>query len=35
MDLTPEVIQKVNAALPTVNLQLAAPQQPQAPAARQ
>ncbi|HLZ84019.1 MAG TPA: OmpH family outer membrane protein [Caulobacteraceae bacterium] len=31
MDLTPEVIQKVNAALPTVNLQLAAPQQPQAP----
>jgi len=30
MDLTPEVIQKVNAALPTVNLQLAAPQQPQA-----
>ena len=33
MDLTPEVIQKVNAALPTVTLQLAAPQQPAAPAA--
>jgi Skp family chaperone for outer membrane proteins len=30
MDLTPEVIQKVNAALPTVTLQLAAPQQAQA-----
>ena len=30
MDLTPEVIQKLNAALPTVNLQLAAPQQPAA-----
>jgi outer membrane protein len=33
MDLTPEVIQKVNAALPTVNLQLAAPAQPQQPQA--
>ena len=33
MDLTPEVIQKVNAALPTITLQLAAPQQPQTPAA--
>jgi outer membrane protein len=33
MDLTPEVIQKVNAALPTVTLQLAAPQQAQAAAA--
>jgi Skp family chaperone for outer membrane proteins len=30
MDLTPEVIQKVNAALPTVTLQLAPPQQAQA-----
>ena len=34
MDLTTEVIQKLNAALPTVTLQLAAPQQPAAPAAR-
>ena len=34
MDLTPEVIQKVNTALPNITLQLAAPQQPQAPAAR-
>lgn len=35
MDLTAEVIQKVNAALPSVTLQLAAPQQPQAaPSAR-
>ncbi len=33
MDLTPEVIQRVNTALPTVNLQLAPPQQAQAPAA--
>jgi outer membrane protein len=33
MDLTPEVIQKINTALPTVNLQLAAPQQPAAPGA--
>ena len=32
MDLTPEVIQKINTTLPTVTLQLAAPQQPQAPA---
>jgi Skp family chaperone for outer membrane proteins len=31
MDLTAEVIQKVNAALPTVTLQLAAPQAPAAP----
>jgi outer membrane protein len=30
MDLTPEVIQKVNAAMPTVTLQLAPPQQAQA-----
>jgi Skp family chaperone for outer membrane proteins len=34
MDLTPEVIQKVNAALPTITLQLAAPQQAQTPASR-
>jgi Skp family chaperone for outer membrane proteins len=33
MDLTPEVIQKVNAALPTLTLQLAAPQQAATPAA--
>ena len=32
MDLTPEVTQKVNAALPTITLQLAAPQQAAAPA---
>jgi outer membrane protein len=32
MDLTPEVIQKVNAALPTITVQLAAPQPPQAAA---
>jgi Skp family chaperone for outer membrane proteins len=32
MDITSEVIQKVNASLPTVTLQLAAPQQPAAPA---
>jgi outer membrane protein len=32
MDITPEVIQKVNASLPSVTLQLAAPQQPAAPA---
>jgi outer membrane protein len=32
MDLTPEVIQKLNASLPTVTLQLAAPQQAAAPA---
>jgi len=34
MDLTPEVIQKVNAALPTLTIQLAAPQQAPAPASR-
>lgn len=33
MDLTPEVIQKVNASLPSLTLQLATPQQAQAPAA--
>jgi outer membrane protein len=33
MDLTPEVTQKVNATLPTINLQLAPPQQPAAQAA--
>jgi outer membrane protein len=33
MDLTPEVIQKVNASLPSLTLQLAAPQQAPAPAA--
>lgn len=32
MDLTPEVIQKVNATLPTITLQLAPPQQAQTPA---
>jgi outer membrane protein len=34
MDLTPEVIQKVNATLPTITLQLAAPQQAPAASAR-